>query len=60
MGIAKKKLATKKAKKTLTKQEKNFKRVSKVQKLLQYRRRIKQARKGKVVPIKKRRQQEAN
>lgn len=60
MGIVKKKLAPKKAKKTLTKQEKNFKRVSKVQKLLQYRRRIKQARKGKVVPIKKRRQQEAN
>lgn len=31
-----------------------------MQKLLQYRRKIKQSRKGKVVPIKKRRQQEAD
>lgn len=59
MGITKTKSKGKgrPTKKILTKKEKVAKRVSKVQKMLQYRKKLKRARKGKVVPIKKKRQQ---
>jgi len=61
MGITKKPLkAAKKKPKTLTKKERNAKRVSKVQKMLEYRRKVKRSKKNKVTPIKKKRQQEAD
>lgn len=59
MGISKNRQKPK-TKKVLSKKEKRVKRVSKVQKMLEYRKKLKQSKKGRVVPIKKKRQQEAD
>lgn len=60
MGITRSKKTVKAKKKVLTKKEKAAKRVLRMQKVIEYRKRVKRARKGKVVPIKKRREQEAD
>lgn len=61
MGISKTKSKSKTAakphKKVLTKGQKVAKRVTKIQKMMEYRKKLKRANKGKVVPIKKKRQQ---
>lgn len=57
MGLTKTK--PKKQRKVLTKKEKAAKRVSRMQKLIEYRKKLKRSRKANVVPIKKKRQQEA-
>jgi len=48
------------AKKVLTKRQKVAKRVTKIQKMMEYRKNLKRGKKGKVVPIKKKRQEEAD
>lgn len=61
MGVIKNKpkAKAKSTKKTLTKKQVVARRVSKVQKMLEYRKKLKKSHKNKVVPIKKKRQQEA-
>jgi len=44
------------AKRVLTKRQKVAKRVTKIQKMMEYRKNLKRGKKGKVVPIKKKRQ----
>lgn len=65
MGIAKtktnkSKLVKTKKKIALTKKEKIARRASKMQKLIEYRKKVKRSKKGKVVPIKKKKQMEAD
>ena len=52
MGAVKNKKTIKPKKKIATKKEKIAKRVSRMQKIIEYRKKLKRARKGKVVPIK--------
>ena len=60
MGAAKTKKTVKPKKKVLTKKEKLAKRASRMQRIIEYRKKMRRARKAKIVPIKKKREQEAD
>lgn len=55
MGFVKNKKTIKPKKRMPTKKEKVAKKASRMQRIIEYRKKLKRARKGKVVPIKKKR-----